>query len=283
LEISIAFDRLRWEEKALKEEADKMGVPANLVDARSLVFEVSKGAAPTTDRVVLQRCISLYRALFLSRMLEASGSRVVNSFHVTDVCGNKLATTLALSAAGVPTPKTIVALSSETVERAASELGFPIVLKPFVGSWGRLVNVVKDVDTLRSIVELREELPNPIDHMYYVQEYVRRPPRDIRAVVVGDDIAACVYRYSPEGDWRTNVARGGTSEAFSPGGALRETIQKAAEAVGGGVLGVDAMESDGGYLVHEVNGTVEFRGAQSAVHSSIASKIIEHVMRWAKN
>jgi len=284
MRLAIAFDRLRWEEKALREEAVSQGLEVSLVDAKELLFDISKkkgdGALP---ELVLQRCISHYRSLFLTRMLEAHGHRVVNSYGVAEVCGNKLASTIALARAGVPTPRTVVALSPETAERAAEEIGFPVVLKPFTGSWGRLISVATDMSTLRSLVELREELPNPVDHMYYVQEYVRRPPRDIRAIVAGDKIVACVHRYAAEGDWRTNVARGGTSRVFSPEKDLQEIILKAAVAVGGGVLGVDAMESEaGGYVVHEVNNTVEFKGAQSAVDSSIAKKIVEYVVAGVK-
>jgi [lysine-biosynthesis-protein LysW]--L-2-aminoadipate ligase len=118
--------------------------------------------------------------------------------------------------------------------------------------------------------------------MYYIQEYVHRPQRDIRAVVAGDQIVACVYRYAPEGDWRTNVARGGRSEAFSPSKSLQEMILRAASCVGGGVLGVDAMETPDGYVVHEVNNTVEFKGAQSAVSWSIPKKIMQYVIEEAK-
>ncbi len=118
--------------------------------------------------------------------------------------------------------------------------------------------------------------------MYYMQEYVKRPPRDIRAIVAGDSIVACVHRIAPPGEWRTNVARGAISKAFKPGAELRETILKAAEAVGGGVLGVDAMEPESGYLVHEVNNTVEFRGAQSAVDTDIAAQLIKYVAHSAR-
>jgi [lysine-biosynthesis-protein LysW]--L-2-aminoadipate ligase len=261
-----------------------MGLDASLVDARGLTFDISRtggGDGGALADVVLQRCISHYRALFLTRILEAQGRQVVNAYSVAEVCGNKLASTMALARSGVPTPRTVVALSPDTVEEAAEGLGFPVVLKPFTGSWGRMVSIAGDRTTLQALVELREELPNPLDHMYYVQEYVRRPPRDIRAVVAGDQIIACVYRNAPEGEWRTNVARGGTSEAFTPEQGLREIILKAAVAVGGGVLGVDAMESPDGYVVHEVNNTVEFKGAQSAVDWSIPKKIIEYVRQVA--
>lgn len=282
MKASIAFDRLRWEEKALKDEADAMGIEATLVDAKALVFDISKGGGHTLGDVVVQRCISHYRSLFLTRMLEGAGAQVINRYAVADLCGNKLATTMALAKAGIPTPRTFVALSSEMVEKAAEELGFPVVLKPFVGSWGRMVSVIRDKPTLQSIVELREELPNPVEHMYYVQEYIQRPPRDIRAVVAGSELIACVHRYAPEGDWRTNVARGGVSKAFSPPSELREIILKAAEVVGGGVLGVDAMEGPKGHVVHEVNNTVEFKGAQSAVDWSIPQKVMQYIAGTVK-
>ena len=145
-----------------------------------------------------------------------------------------------------------------------------------------MVTVVRDRETLKALIEYKEELSSPIEHMYYMQEFVKRPPRDIRAIVAGDEIIASVHRYAPAGEWRTNVARGGTSKAFKPDKELKEIILQAGEAVGGGVLGIDAMESSSGYLVHEVNNTVEFRGAQSAVGVDIPAQIIQYVSRSVK-
>jgi [lysine-biosynthesis-protein LysW]--L-2-aminoadipate ligase len=281
VQLGITFDRLRWEEKALRDAAESAGLKVSLIDVKGLNFEVAK-RRPEFGDVVLQRCISHYRSLLLSQTLEGSGLRVINSHAVAEVCSNKLATSIALSKAGVPTPKTYLALSSDAVEAAAEELGYPLVLKPFVGSWGRMVTVVKDKATLQALVEYKEELANPIEHMYYLQEYIRRPPRDIRAIVAGDRLVTCVHRYAPPGEWRTNVARGGTSEAFKPDEELKEIVHKASEAVGGGVLGVDAMETSSGYVVHEVNNTVEFRGAQSAVDVDIPKRIVEYVARTVK-
>jgi [lysine-biosynthesis-protein LysW]---L-2-aminoadipate ligase len=281
VQLGITFDRLRWEEKALKNAAEAAGLNASLIDVKGLSFEVGK-RRPEFGDVVLQRCISHYRSLLLSQTLEGFGLRVINSHSVAEVCSNKLSTSIALSRAGVPTPRTYLALSSEAVEAAAEELGYPLVLKPFVGSWGRMVTVVKDKATLQALVEYKEELANPIEHMYYLQEYIQRPPRDIRAIVAGDRLVTCVHRYAPPGEWRTNVARGGTSEAFKPDEELKEIVHKASEAVGGGVLGVDAMETSSGYVVHEVNNTVEFRGAQSAVDVDIPKRIVEYVARTVK-
>ncbi len=279
MKLTILFDRLRWEEKTLQKEAQAVGWQAALLDAKGLVFDVSRlGRKNGFGNLVFQRCISYYRTLLLTRILENQGVDVINPYSVTEACGNKLVTTMLLAKAKIPTPRTLVTLSSETAAEAAEQLGFPVVLKPFTGSWGRMVSIARDQETLQSLVELRELLQNPMEHMYYLQEYVRRPPRDIRAVVAGDEIAACVYRYAPADDWRTNVARGGVSKAFKPDAELTELIHRAAEAVGGGVLGVDAMESKEGHLVHEVNNTVEFKGAQSATEGSIAKKIVRYAV-----
>ncbi len=283
MKLAITFDRLRWEEKKLKLEAERLGCETELVDARQLALDISRKKLKNGfGDVVLQRCISHYRSLYLGMILDSYGIETINSSSVAEVCGNKMLTTMRLARAGIPTPRTYVALSLESALSGAEALGFPVVLKPFTGSWGRGVAIVKDPQTLDTIVELKESLPNPIEHMYYIQEYVRRPPRDIRAIVAGDEIVACVYRNAPANDWRTNVARGATTAAFKPEKTLTEIVLRAAEAVGGGVLGVDAMESDGGYLIHEVNNTVEFKGAQAATKTSIAKKIVSYVVASVK-
>ena len=282
MKLTIAFDRLRWEEKALSDAAESAGIEALLVDVKGLVFEVSK-KSPEFGDAVLQRCISHYRSLLLTQTLEGAGLKVVNSFAVAETCSNKLATSMALANAGVPTPRTLLALTSEGAEGAAEKLGFPLVMKPFTGSWGRMVTVVRDRATLQSLIEFKEELANPQEqHAYYLQEYVKRPPRDIRAIVAGENIVACVHRIAPPGEWRTNVARGAVSRAFKPVGELVEIILKGAVAVGGGMLGVDAMEPESGYLVHEVNNTVEFNGAQSAVETDIPAQLVRYVAQSAR-
>jgi len=282
VKLTITFDRLRWEEKALNEAAESAGLESSLVDVKGLVFEVPKKRKEFGD-VVLQRCISHYRSSLLTLALEGAGLKVINGYAVAETCSNKLATSVALANAKVPTPRTLLALTSEGAEEAAEKLGYPLVMKPFTGSWGRMVTVVRDRATLQSLIEYKEELANPAEqHMYYLQEFVRRPPRDIRAIVAGESIIACVHRIAPPGEWRTNVARGAVSKAFKPDSELKEIILKAAEAVGGGILGVDAMEPDSGYLVHEVNNTVEFKGAQSAVDADIPAQLVRYVAQTAR-
>jgi len=283
VKLSITFDRLRWEEKWLIQEARKQGCTTELIDVKNLSFEITgRRVKNEFGDIVLQRCISYYRSLFLTRILENFDIPVVNTSKVSELCGNKLVTSMLLAKAGIPTPRTYVALSSDSVGAAAESHGYPIVLKPFIGSWGRMVSLAKDSHTLDTIVELKEAIQNPIEHMYYLQEFVERPPRDIRVIVAGDEIVAAVYRNAHPDEWRTNVARGATTTAFKPDRELSEIVLKAAALVGGGVLGVDAMESKDGYMIHEVNNTVEFKGAQAASKTKIAKKIIEYVIGRAK-
>ncbi|MDG7020103.1 MAG: ATP-grasp domain-containing protein, partial [Nitrososphaerota archaeon] len=162
MKLTITFDRLRWEEKALSDAAESAGLNPSLVDVKGLVFEIPK-KRPEFGDVVLQRCISHYRSSLLTRTLEGSGLKVINSFDVAETCSNKLATSIALANAGVPTPRTLLALTSEAAEAAAEELGYPLVLKPFTGSWGRMVTVVRDRATLQSLIEFKEELANPAE------------------------------------------------------------------------------------------------------------------------
>jgi len=215
-------------------------------------------------------------------VLENAGLSVINSFNVSLICGNKLFTTLALTKTGVPVPKTFLAFTEKGALKGLENLGYPAVMKPVVGSWGRLVALIKDKDSAQALVESRKEMRNALLQIYYLQEYVERPPRDIRVMVIGDEVVAASYRYSPEDEWRTNVARGGLSKPCPVTSELEEIAIKAAHAVGGGVLAVDCMESPDKILVHEVNGTVEFRGLSSTSRVNIAEKIMEYAVKVAK-
>ncbi len=285
MKLAITFDRLRLEEKELQKEALKAGCKSELIDVRKLSFNVTgKKINNGFGDVVLQRCISYYRSIFLARILENFGIHVINSTKVSEACGNKLVTSMLLAKAGVPTPKTYVALDAESVFETAEKVGYPVVIKPFTGSWGRMVDIAKEPQTLGTIVEYRESMQSPVEHMYYIQEFVKRPPRDIRLIVAGDEVIASVYRNAPKGEWRTNVARGGTTTAFKLNKEIEDITLKAAKAVGGGILGVDAMETkDHGYTIHEVNNTVEFKGAQASTEDRIARKIVDYVIREAKH
>ncbi|RJS77782.1 RimK family alpha-L-glutamate ligase [Candidatus Bathyarchaeota archaeon] len=214
--VGITYDRVKWEEKALLKAIKKRNLQPRLVDSKEIyldTLEEPEEVRSTFGDIVVQRCISHFRGLHLAAILESKGLTVINPFKVSEVCGNKLYTTLALIKAGVPVPKTLIAFTEKGALKALDALGYPAVLKPVSGSWGRLIALVKSREAAQAIIEAREEIRNALLQIYYFQEYVERPPRDIRTLVVGDEVVAAAYRYSRVGEWRTNVARGGVSKA----------------------------------------------------------------------
>lgn len=281
----MVYDLVRLEEKAIIEAAKKNGkVELQAFDSKDLRFDISDPSdlRERFGRVVLQRCASYFRNLHLTAVLESKGIKVVNDLNSALITGNKLFMSLSLVKQGVPTPRTKVAFTRDAALKALEELGYPAVLKPTIGSWGRLVAFLNDVDAARSVIEDREEM-FPIYHTYYLQEKVNRPPRDIRAVVVGDRTVAAIYRISTTSDWRTNTARGGKSENLKITKELDELCLKASRPFGRGVYGVDLMESEGGLLVHEVNNTTEFKNVMTQSGVDIPGLIVEYLAETARN
>lgn len=283
-EISILYDKIRYEEKSLHEKAIKRGLKVSLLDAKNISLNTSsKQSDFNQSRVFLQRCLSHYRSLYLTTCLEFLGLNVINSSSIIDTCGNKLKTSLKLAQNNIPTPKTHFAFSVEGFKELLTEIGYPKVLKPIVGSWGRGVFPLRNQELANMILEIREEDTNPLSRIYYVQEMIKRPPRDIRCIVIGNKLITSVYRYSADDEWRTNVARGGRTEIAPITKELEDIVIKTSEAIGGGILGVDLMEDlDNGLVVHEVNNNVEFRGASLVSHVDIADAILDYLETFLK-
>lgn len=278
----MLYTRVRWEERALLEESRRRGdvrlVPINL---EKVYFDLGKGVPSEVD-IYLQRSVSYFKGLFSTAILEGMGERVVNSFDTSLVCGNKLLTTLRLLEYRVPTPRTIVSFGVETALEATEALGYPSILKPLYGSWGRLVAPLKDPQSTKAILESRTLL-HPINQVYYLQEFVNRPPRDIRSFVVGEEVPTAIYRVSGEEEWRTNTSLGGKAAPCKITEEIRELSLRAAEAVGGGVLGVDLMEDrDRGLLVHEVNHVVEFRNTVRVTGTNLPGLILDYLVEVAR-
>ncbi|MGI8833896.1 MAG: lysine biosynthesis protein LysX [Nitrososphaeraceae archaeon] len=285
VDICIIYDKLRFEEKALYEKAIKKGLGARPIDAQNITISTSsKKTDLQFGDVVLQRSISHFRGLYLTACLEFLGFKVINDFRVGEICGNKLITSLHLAKHQIPTPKTSFAFSADGAKNIMNYTGYPVVLKPIVGSWGRGVFPLRNEETANIIVEVREDDGAALSRIYYIQEMVDRPPRDLRCIVVGDRVVTAIYRYSAENEWRTNVARGGKAERATLTNEIEDIVIRAAKAVGGGVLGVDLMEdAKRGPLVHEINNTVEFRGAYNVSDVDIADAILEYTVQVAKN
>jgi [lysine-biosynthesis-protein LysW]---L-2-aminoadipate ligase len=189
---------------------------------------------------------------------------------------------MKLMNAGVKTPKTFSAFSEESALEALDKFGYPAVMKPTIGSWGRLVALLRDKDAAKAVIEDRMHM-FPIYHIYYVEEFVKRPPRDIRAIVVGDAVVAAIYRYSSEGDWKTNMALGGRAEQCSVSNQLENICVKAAKSMDGKIVGVDLMESEEeGLMVHEVNNTTEFKNTVKVTGVDVPGLMIDYLCDLGK-
>jgi [lysine-biosynthesis-protein LysW]--L-2-aminoadipate ligase len=284
----MVYDLVRIEEKAIIEAAKKKSdtIDFKTFDSKDLRFDLLNGrrdAKAKFGELVLQRCAAYFRNIHLTGVLEGFDIKVINNLNTALITGNKAFTTLALSKANVPMPRTMLAFTEEQALDALNELGYPAIMKPTIGSWGRLVASLTDADSAKSVIEHREEM-SAMYRVYYLQEKVKRPPRDIRAIVIGEQTAAAIYRISTSGDWRTNTARGGKAENLPITKELDEICQRATEPFGPGIYGVDLMESDQrGLLVHEVNNTTEFKNvaAQSGVDVAglIINFLVEQTMR----
>ncbi len=274
---------VRWEEKSIVDAANKRSghVDVNMVDAKDLPLEITGTRSGLPHGPVLQRCVSHYRNLHTTAALEGLGHRVVNNFQSATISSDKVFCSIALARAGIRTPRTYLASTEGSALKALEELGYPAVLKPVVGSWGRLSALLKDSDFARAIIEDREYM-YPLYQLYYLQEFVKRPPRDIRSFVVGDQTIAAIYRISAT-DWRTNTARGGKAENCPITSELNELSLKSARAVGGEIVGVDLMESTtDGLVVHEVNNTTEFKNTVPATGIDIPGLIVDYLVSLEK-
>ncbi len=285
MRVGILYSRVRAEEKLLFEAFQNRGVDFDLLDDRKLVFEITQGqrddAIFTDYDVIVERCINHSRALYSLRMLNDRGVPTVNTAHVADVCGNKLQTTSALTAAGVPSPRTMIAYTADSALEAIEDLGYPVVLKPAVGSWGRLLSKLNDREAAESVLEHKEVLGTYHHSIFYIQEYIDKPMRDIRAFVVGDETICAIYRDSEH--WITNTARGGTSSNCPITLELNDICVRAAKAVGGGVVAIDVLEDpDRGLLVNEVNYTMEFRNSILPTGVDIPDRMVDFALRVAE-
>lgn len=277
MKVGVLYSRVRVEEKLLFEELDQRGVDYDKIDDREAIFDLQDPRNWAQYDVVLERCINHSRALFALKILNDWGIPTVNTAYVADVCGNKLVTSSALVRAGVPSTKVKIAFTPESALQAIEEIGYPVVLKPAVGSWGRLISKLNDRDAAEAVLEHKEVLGSYHHSIFYIQEYIRKPKRDIRAFVIGDQCIAAIYRQAEH--WITNTARGGQASNCPVTPELNDLCVRASLAVGGGITGVDVMEDpERGYLINEVNYTIEFRNSIATTGVNIPAKVIDYVL-----
>jgi [lysine-biosynthesis-protein LysW]--L-2-aminoadipate ligase len=275
----MLVSRVRVEEKLLLAAFDRRGIDVEVVDVRRLVVDTHT-QLPRWD-VVLDRCLQQSHALAALRLFEDRGVVTVNPHRVVSSCSDKVVTTSLLAAAGIPVPRTLVAFSIEGAMEAVETVGYPAVLKPPVGSWGRLLARVNDRDAAEALLEHKATLGSVAHQVFYVQEHVAKPGRDIRVFVAGDEAICAIERVSDH--WVTNTARGAVTRNRPVTSTLAELALAAAAAVGGGLLAVDLLEDGDRLLVSEVNHTMEFRNSEDVTGVDIAGRIVDHTMATARS
>jgi [lysine-biosynthesis-protein LysW]--L-2-aminoadipate ligase len=279
MKIGVLCSRVRVEEKMIFSAFRERGIDFDRIDPRDQTPGLDSSELGEFN-VVLVRCLSHSRAYYLTHWLEEQGVTAVSPHQTVATCGDKMLTTTALEKAGLPTPRTAIAFTPEAALRAIEEMGYPVVLKPVTGSWGRLLAKVNDRDAAEAILEHKNTLGGYTHGVFYIQEYVDKPGRDIRTMVVGNQMVYAVYRLASH--WITNTARGGATEPCPATPDIVDLSLAAAQAVGGGIVAVDLLETgQNQLLVNEVNHTPEFHGAMQATEADIAGKMVEYVVQKA--
>ncbi len=274
MKIGILYSRIRQDEKLLLAELRERGHDVTKIDVRKETFDLTD--APEAFEgldLVVDRCLATSRSLYATQFCEAYGIPVVNSHETAEVCADKAKNSLALAGAGVPTPETKVAFTTDSAMEAIESFGYPCVLKPVVGSWGRLMAKIDSRSAAEAILEHKATLGHYEHKVFYVQEFVDKPERDIRVLAVDGEPVAAMVRHSDH--WLTNAAKGAKTEEFELDAEAKSLVEKASDAVGDGLLGIDLMETESGYTVHEVNHTVEFKALNEAVKADVPAAVVD--------
>lgn len=284
MRAALLITHVRPEEKLLLAAFGARGITPDVILDRDLVFDLTAGPeqyAPSgvpwsAYDVVFERCVSTSRGIYALAVLNSWGIRTVNTYRTAVTCADKLLTTLALTRAGIPQPHATAGFAEDSAMRAIAAVGYPAVLKPVTGSWGRLLARVNDHDAAEAVLEHRFTLGDWTQHTIYAQQFVEKPGRDIRAFVVGNRTICAVYRDSVH--WITNTARGGTTSNCPVTDELDELCVRAANAVGGGLLALDVFESPDGLVVNEINHTMEFRNSSAPTGVDIAAAMVDYAL-----
>ena len=283
IRLGILITYLRTEEKLLLASARRRGLDVSTIVERSLVLDLSTPTAAEAGYdfdVVLDRCVAHLPAGYTLQVFERWGIPTINSATTTLICDDKVRCGLVLEAAGVPSPRTVAAFSVEAGLQACERLGYPAVVKPVTGSWGRLLAKVNGPDQARLIFEQKQELGSIHHGILCVQEFLQKPDRDIRAFVVGDRVIAASYRTSEH--WITNTARGAVSKPCPVTPEIEAMAIGACRATGARWAGVDLVETDRGLLCIEVNSGGEFHGLMTTTDVDIADAIVGEAVKLAE-
>jgi [lysine-biosynthesis-protein LysW]--L-2-aminoadipate ligase len=273
--LHIFYSRLRVEEKALLKASENLWGGTDFRDVSALAWPDDFRNVEAGD-VVLCRCVSQTQNVALTQLLEGRGVRVINSSAAVLLCGDKIAAAAALERAGIPQPAWRVAASPEGAVKAAESLGYPVVFKPSVGSWGRLLAKISDREACEAVVEHKAHM-GPAHSVYFVQEYIEKGGFDLRAVRIDGKTATLMKRSSEH--WITNTARGAIPESYPMDAELETLLERTARAIGGDFLAVDIFRTKSGWVVNEVNGQPEFHGSAAATGIDVGHLMVDYAIK----
>ncbi|WP_138006855.1 lysine biosynthesis protein LysX [Halalkalirubrum salinum] len=278
MHVGILYSRIRRDEKLLLNELRDRGHEVEKIDVRKQQFGLDRMTTDVSELdLVIDRCLATSRSLYATEFLDSYGVTVINNPRTADICADKAKNSLALAEAGVPTPNTKVAFTTDAALEAIEEFGYPCVLKPVVGSWGRLMAKIDSRNAAEAILEHKATLGHYEHKVFYVQEFVDKPGRDIRVLATDGEPVAAMTRSSEH--WLTNAAKGGKTAAFELDETALDLVETASDAVGDGLLGIDLMEvggaGSGEYTVHEVNHTVEFKALNDSTDVDVPARVVD--------
>ena len=273
--LAIVYSRVRAEEKLLFAACEELGVSVEKIRDNEMIIDLASGRPSIESSVVLSRSVNHARIVPVTLFFESKGKHTINTAEATEICDNKFTTSLKIQEAGLPTPRTMMAFTEEAALQAIEEMGYPCVMKPVVGSWGRLLSKINDREAAESLLEHKKVLGSYQHSLFYIQEYVEKKGVDIRSFVIGDKCIATIYRKSEH--WITNTARGGSAENCPVTDEIADLSVKAAKAVGGEIVAIDLMGEPGAYTVNEVNSSMEFRNSIDTTGVNIPVEIIRYI------
>ena len=282
MNVGVLYSRIRRDEKLLLSELRDRGHEVTKIDVRKERFGIHEPPAAFDGvDIVIDRCLATSRSRYVTRFVDAYDIPVVNEPETAAICADKARNSLALAEADVPTPATEITFTKEAALESIESFGYPCVLKPVIGSWGRLMAKIDSKDAAEAILEHKETLGHYEHKVFYIQEFVEKPGRDIRVVATDGEPVAAMARTSDH--WLTNAARGAKTEAIDVSDEMADLVKRASDAVGGGLLGIDLMETGDSYTVHEVNHTVEFKALNEVSDVDVPAAVVDWLETRARN
>ncbi len=282
MNVGVLYSRIRRDEKLLLSELRDRGHEVTKIDVRKERFGIHEPPAAFDGvDIVVDRCLATSRSRYVTRFVDAYDIPVVNEPETAAICADKARNSLALAEADVPTPATEITFTKEAALESIESFGYPCVLKPVIGSWGRLMAKIDSKDAAEAILEHKETLGHYEHKVFYIQEFVEKPGRDIRVVATDGEPVAAMARTSDH--WLTNAARGAKTEAIDVSDEMADLVKRASDAVGGGLLGIDLMETGDSYTVHEVNHTVEFKALNEVSDVDVPAAVVDWLETRARN